>query len=461
MEPDSNQQSSTSGTRRIIDRPAFQTCVSHGIVLGTDGQKASKSLRNYVDPLEMFDTYGADAVRWFLLSSAILRGADLIVNEQGIRDAANQVLRPLWNAWSFFTLYANAENYTAQFRTDQPGVLDRYLLAKLHDLVATVTTQMDAYDLFGACASVRTFLDVLTNWYIRRSRDRFWAGDADAFDTLYTALHVLTRLGAPLLPFVTEEIYRGLTGERSVHLTDWPDADALPADTELVAAMDRVRDVCSAALSIRKAQGLRVRLPLQSLTVAGPDADALAPFADIVQDEVNVKQFEWTTDPAKAGSFDLQLVPAALGPRLGAETQRVIRAVKAGDWTEEAGVVTAGGVDLRDGEYALRLVAADDARSAALPGNAGLVTLDTDVTAELEAEGQARDLVRTVQQARRDAGLHVSDRIRLRVRAAAATVGALEPFQAFVGDEVLATASTFEIDDHLTAGEVEVEVERA
>src|SRR4051794_36963381 len=348
----------------LFDRPAFQTCVSHGVVLGTDGQKASKSRRNYVDPLEMFDTYGADAVRWFLLSSAILRGADLVVNEQGIREAANQVLRPLWNAWSFFTLYANAEDHTAQIRTDQTGVLDRYLLAKLHDLVGILTVQMDAYDLFGACASVRSFLDALTNWYIRRSRDRFWAGDADAFDTLATTLHVLTRLAAPLLPLVTEEIYQGLTGEPSVHLADWPDAGALPSDPALVAAMDRVRDVCSAALSIRKAQGLRVRLPLRTLTVAAADADRLAPFTDIVQDEVNVKQFEWTTDPDRTGAFDLQLVPAALGPRLGPQTQSVIRAVKAGDWTQDGGVVTAGGVTLLDGEFTLRLVAGDDGRSA-------------------------------------------------------------------------------------------------
>jgi isoleucyl-tRNA synthetase len=340
-------------------------------------------------------------------------------------------------------------------------VLDRYVLAKLHDLVASVTRQMDAYDLFGACASVRSFLDALTNWYIRRSRDRFWDGDADAFDTLATTLDVLTRLAAPLLPLVTEEIYQGLTGERSVHLADWPDAAALPSDPLLVAAMDRVRDVCSAALSIRKAQGLRVRLPLSSLTVAAPDADALAPFADIVQDEVNVKQFEWTTDPDRTGAFDLQLVPAALGPRLGPETQRVIRAVKTGDWTHDDGAVTAGGVTLLDGEFTLRLVAGDDGRSAALPGNAGLVLLNTDVTPALEAEGRARDLVRTVQQARRDAGLHVSDRIVLTVRAPAAAVAELEPFRAFVADEVLATDSRLVADDTLAAGEVEVEVERA
>ena len=206
----------------LFDRPSFSTCMAHGIVLGSDGQKMSKSLRNYPDPYEMFDTYGSDAMRWFLMSSAILRGSDLVVTEQGIRDAVRQVVLPLWNAWYFFSLYANAEQYEARFRSDAEGTLDRYLLAKVHDLVADATTQMDAYDLFGATATIRSFLDVLTNWYIRRSRDRFWDGDADAFDTLYTALDVLTRVAAPLLPLVTEEIYRGLTGERSVHLTDWP-----------------------------------------------------------------------------------------------------------------------------------------------------------------------------------------------------------------------------------------------
>jgi isoleucyl-tRNA synthetase len=446
----------------LFDRPAFQTCVSHGIVLGTDGQKASKSLRNYVDPLEMFDTYGSDAVRWFLLSSAILRGADLIVSEQGIRDAANQVLRPLWNAWSFFTLYANAEGHTGQLRTDQTNVLDRYVVAKLHDLVSTVTTQMDAYDLFGACASVRSFLDALTNWYIRRSRDRFWAGDADAFDTLYTTLHVLTRLAAPLLPLVTEEIYRGLTAERSVHLTDWPAAAALPSDPDLVAAMDRVRDVCSAALSIRKARGLRVRLPLQSLTVTAPGADAMVAFAGLIQDEVNVKNVGFTENVGADATYELKLVPAALGPRLGPDMQRVMRAYKAGDYELVAGQLpVVGGVQLLDGEAEVRLAATDPDNSATLPGGAGIVHVDTAVTPELEAEGRARDLVRSVQQARRDAGLHVSDRIRLTVRAATPTVQELEPFQTFVADEVLATASAFVIDDRLAPGEVEVEVERA
>ena len=249
----------------IFDRPAFSTCLSHGIVLGNDGQKMSKSLRNYPDVREVFDRDGADAMRWFLMSSPILRGGNLVVTEQGIRDSVRQVLIPLWNSWSFFSLYANAakggEGYDATWRTDSAHPMDRYILAKLRDYVAAMTDQLDNYEVAAACDSTRGFLDVLTNWYIRRSRERFWDEDADAFDTLYTVLEVVCRATAPLMPLTTEEVWRGLTGERSVHLTDWPSADDLPADEALVASMDTVRDVCSAGSALRKAANLRNRLP--------------------------------------------------------------------------------------------------------------------------------------------------------------------------------------------------------
>ncbi len=253
----------------IFDRPAFSACVSHGIVLGSDGQKMSKSLRNYPDVSEVFDRDGADAMRWFLMASPILRGGNLVVTEAGIRDGVRQVMIPLWNAWYFFALYANAaaagDGYAAQPSTASPDVLDRYLLAKLREFVEVIQDQLDGFEIADACDSMRSFLDVLTNWYIRRSRDRFWDTDnalgpstIAAFDTLYTALEVVTRAVAPLLPLTTEEIWRGLTGGRSVHLTDWPDSSALPADPDLVAAMDRAREVCSAALALRKARGLPV-----------------------------------------------------------------------------------------------------------------------------------------------------------------------------------------------------------
>src|SRR5690606_38755247 len=173
---------------------------------------------------------------------------------------------------------------------------------------------MEAYDVSGACSAVRSFLDALTNWYVRRSRNRFWTGDRDAFDTLHTVLETLCRVLAPLLPLTAEEIWRGLTGGRSVHLTDWPDPAALPSDASLVSAMDAVRDVCSAALSLRKARGLRVRLPLASLTVASPDADALRPFANLIADEVNVKHVDVTGDVGAYCRQELTVVPRALGP---------------------------------------------------------------------------------------------------------------------------------------------------
>lgn len=437
----------------LFDRPAFRTCVSHGIVLGDDGQKASKSLRNYPDPFAMFDHYGSDAVRWFLMSSAILRGTDLSVTEQGIRDAARHVILPLWNSWYFFTLYANASGYTPDgSRAASTNDLDRYVLAKLHDLVVEMTEEMDADDFFDASGAVRSFLDVVTNWYIRRSRDRFWSGDAAAFDTLATVLEGLCRLSAPLLPLVTESIYRDLVpGARSVHLTDWPTPDEFPAAPDLVRTMDRVRDVCSATLSVRKREGRRVRLPLTRLTIASPDAADLAPFRDVIADEVNVKEVTLTDDVAANASAMLQVVPAVAGPRLGPDVQKVIRAVKAGEWTAEGDSVTAGGITLQPGEFSLRLVPADERASAALASNDGVVTLDLEVTAQLEAEGLARDLVRLVQQARRDAGLDVSDRIELTVRTAPEQLDAIRTHQDLVAGETLATAMTVEALDSTPA----------
>ncbi|NDD75790.1 MAG: isoleucine--tRNA ligase, partial [Gammaproteobacteria bacterium] len=241
----------------LFDKPSFATCVSHGIVLGADGQKMSKSLRNYPDPMGVFDTHGADAMRWYLLSSSILRGSDFAVTEEGIRDTVRQVMLPIWNSWYFLTLYANAAGKQGKVRTDSTNVVDRYIFAKLNRTVGLVTKSMDTYDLFEACQQIREFLDALTNWYIRRSRDRFWSGDSDAIDTLHTVLSVLCRLAAPLLPLVSEHIYRGLTGERSVHLADWPRVDEVPADDALVTTMDRVRDVCSTTLSLRKSKSRR------------------------------------------------------------------------------------------------------------------------------------------------------------------------------------------------------------
>ena len=396
----------------LFDRPAFKKVVAHGIVLGDDGLKMSKSKGNYPNVNEVFDRDGSDAMRWFLMSSPILRGGNLIVTEQGIREGVRQALLPMWNAYSFLKLYSATP---ARIATDSTDILDRYILAKLHNLVAGVTDALDDTDIARACDEVRWFCDVLTNWYVRRSRQRFWEGDEahpEAFNTLYTVLEALTRVTAPLLPMLSEVIWRGLTGERSVHLADFPAADDFPADNDLVTAMDSMRGVCSATNSIRKAYKLRNRLPLPKLTVAMANSQQLATFADIIRSEVNVKELSLTDDVDSIGTFEVVVNAKVAGPRLGKDVQKAIKAVKAGNYERtDHGTVIADGVELQPDEFTERLVAADPTATAQIDGVDGLVLLDTHVTEELEAEGWAADVIRGLQDARKLMDLEVSDRI--------------------------------------------------
>ncbi|UYN84615.1 MAG: isoleucine--tRNA ligase [Microcella sp.] len=432
----------------LFDRPAFSSVISHGIVLGNDGQKMSKSLRNYPDVGEVFERDGADAMRWFLMSSSVIRGGNLVVTEEGIRAGVREFVLPLWSTYYFFTLYANAGTLgEATWRTDSPHVLDRYLLAKTRDLVVEVTSQLDSLDAPLAAAALRDFADVLTNWYVRRSRDRFWAGDdRDAHDTLFTVLETLARLSAPLAPLVAEEVWRGLTGGESVHLADWPAAEQFGADDALVASMDTVRAIASAGLALRKAQGLRVRLPLQSLTVVAPAISALADFSDIVRDELNVKSVELVEfDESLVAEYGitrrLAVNARAAGPRIGKSVQQAIAAAKAGDWSVDGDSVVVGGLALEPGEYTLELELDDPAAAVVFLAGGGFVLLDTRVTPELAAEGLARDVIRAVQQARKDAGLDVSDRIALRLGSAdASTRDAIEAHAPLISAETLATS---------------------
>lgn len=399
----------------LFDRPAFKKVVAHGIVLGDDGTKMSKSRRNYPDVNEVFNRDGSDAMRWFLMSSPILRGGNLIVTEQGIREGVRQALLPMWNAYSFLQLYSSKP---AQWSVDSSDVLDRYILAKLHDVVAAVGDALDNTDIARACDEVRTFCDALTNWYVRRSRDRFWAGDTEhpeAFNTLYTVLETLTRVTAPLLPMVSEVIWRGLTGERSVHLADFPQADQFPADDGLVRAMDEVRGVCSATSSVRKAHKLRNRLPLPKVTVALPESARLADFADIIRDEVNVKEVALTSDVDSVGRFDVVVNAKVAGPRLGKDVQRAIKAVKSGNYERRGDAVVADGIELVAGEFTERLMAADPDSTTQIDGVDGLVVLDMTLTEELEAEGWAADVIRGLQDARKASGFEVSDRIEVKL----------------------------------------------
>lgn len=259
---------------------------------------------------------------------------------------------------------------------------------------------------------------------------------------------------------ITDEIHGGLTGSAdSVHLSSWPDPEQFPSDPELVASMDRIRHVVSTALRLREDEGLRVRLPLPLLTIAGRDTEDLAPLLDLVADELNVKDVQLSNDLETWATFALRPDGKALGPRLGGDVQQVFGAAKSGDWTSNPdGTVTVGGHTLQPSEYELALNAADGVTAAALPSNDAVVVLDTNTTPELLAEGQARDVVRQVQEARKLADLQITDRIDLFLAAPAAIIDAVETHRSYVADQVLATSIRLgEIPADMTAHDVDID----
>ncbi len=470
----------------LFDKPAFKNVICHGIVLGDDGQKMSKHLRNYPDVNGVFDKYGSDAMRWFLMSSPILRGGNLIVTSEGIRDTVRQIMLPVWSSYYFFTLYANAANngqgYDARELTadEVPGLpqMDRYLLARTRRLIAQVSAHMDAFEISDACDEVSDFIDMLTNWYIRNTRDRFWNEDENAFNTLYTVLEAFMRVLAPLAPMEAETVWRGLTGGDSVHLGDWPYLTdpatsedtplgrVLVEDGDLVAAMDKVREVVSATLSLRKAKKMRVRQPLAKLTVVVDEPSQVDGYDALLKSELNIKDVEYSTlDEASDHGLkiidELKVNARAAGPRLGKQVQFAIKASKSGDWhtdpaTGDPVIETPNGaITLQGDEYDItrRVEEADaaarrDSASSILPSG-GFVILDLELTGDLIAEGYARDVIRAVQDARKDAGLEVSDRIVLTLTVPADDLPKVEQFRDLICSETLSTSMQVEEGDAL------------
>ena len=454
----------------LFDRPAFQNVICHGILLAEDGAKLSKKLRNYTEPNEIFVKQGSDALRWYLMSANIVRGGDSRISDNGIDDVVRHVLLPIWNAYSFFTLYANVDGYEAKFRTESEHLLDRYLLAKTRQLVESVDSKMEDYDLPGATESIQAFIDALNNWYIRRSRDRFWEKRTkenenekkDAYDTLYTVLKIFSQVSAPFLPMIMEEIHTGLTGEPSVHLTDWPDPEILPEDKPLVENMDRIRDAASTALRLREDEGIRVRLPLSSMVIAGPGSSSLSNFLELLTDEVNVKEVKLIEDLDKYATYSLQPNGSLLGPRLGKEVQSVFAAAKSGDWElNEDGTAKVADVLLNAEEFELGLQPHEGITAATLNSGDAIIILDTEITEDLAKEGIARDVIRQVQQARRDAELVVTDRIQIWLDGGETILEGVKTFEEYVASQILATEIIYGRAENPDVSTTQVEIENS
>jgi len=390
--------------------PAFTTVSANGMVVDENKKKFSKSLKNFVNPDAQIEQFGADAVRLFILGSNFMKAEPVPIDKDGkvFSETTKTILTPLWNAYHFFTLYANAGNITATGAASD-NALDKYIISELNELVTLTDKTLAEYKPDVAIGAFVRFLDILNNWYIRRSRARFWDEDQAAFDTLHTVLTVLCRVMAPFAPFVTEYIYRNLTGAASVHLTDFPTAGVV--DTQIVCDMRRVQMIVSVGKQLREQYKLRNRLPLNSVTIAG--AKMNAEYATIIKDELNVKSVKFIENTDSVADKFVYLITPKIGARLGGALREIIPAVKRGDYEITGDTLTAAGHTLNADEFENRLTVKSGVTGAALPDNTAVVVLDTETDSELVAEGLANDALRFIQDTRKAAGLDVSDRIRL------------------------------------------------
>ena len=407
----------------IFDRPPFKNCICHGIVLDTNGVKLSKKLRNYPEPEMIWDKYGADSLRWFLSSSPVLKGQNLQIDMEGkgISDAQRLIITPLWNAFYFFCLYANAENISAKENYSSKNPLDIYALLKTRELIENIEKNLEEYDISSACQAVPNFIDAINNWYIRRSRPRFWkhADDTDsknAYDTLYTVLLNATKVLSPLMPLISEEIYTKLTSSESVHLCDWPNTDSFPNDAKFLEQMDLVRDISSAGLGIRKTNNIRVRQPLKEITIAGDNISWLSNFENYILEEVNAKKMILDENSDSLYRNKIKINLRKMGPKLGKNTKKYMEAANNFNWVmNDNKTISILDLILEEDEYILEKESNPGTETREINDGKIVVSLNIDIDNELKVEGIARDILRAVQNKRKDENLDISDKIKIKI----------------------------------------------
>jgi isoleucyl-tRNA synthetase len=445
----------------LFDSPAFKNCIVGGMLLAEDGRKLSKRLRNYPDPSEMLETHGADALRLYLLNSPAMKAEELRLTEDGIRQSLRDVIIPLWNSYSFFVLYANVDGWSPR---EGAGVvvsnrLDRWILSELQTLVHNINEEMEAYRLYRTVPAMVHFVEKLTNWYIRRSRRRFWKSDDDAdkasaYATLYQTLVTFIKCLAPILPYVTETIYNNLVrswdtaAPESVHLCDMPVADESLRDTELEEQMHLAMRACALGRALRSKHDLKVRQPLARIFLLPPDEhsrEELVQVSDLIADELNVKEVVLVEDETEISEVSYKPNFRALGPRFGKRMKEVeafiskltteqVKSLADGSTLEIAGGTI--GID----DVAVQRRERDDVVVAVEENLA--VGLDIHVTEELACEGCVRELVNRLQNLRKDIGLEVSDRIRLWVQGDGVIEPAVNAFRDTIAAETLAVEIT-------------------
>ena len=462
----------------LFDKPAFQNCVVNGLVLASDGRKMSKSLRNYTDPVEAINKFGADALRLFLIHSAVVKADDLRYSDEGVRDVIKNIILPLWNSSSFCVTYANIEGVQPPghlFDDKLPSnPLDAWLLSITQKMVKDVTNGLDDYDLSGAVDPIVKFIDEMNNWYIRRSRRRFWKSEndtdkAEAYEALYIALKTFSQVAAPFVPFITEEMWQNLKNSEdkdSVHLTDYPVYNEKWHNEELEFKMATVQKAVSMGRSLRNTFNLKNRQPLASVALVTRNSDekrVLTEMEDSIREELNVKKVEFHDREDELVEYkakaNFKVLGKELGPKMKAAASIImtlsseqIQSILEG--TKLTIDVDGTSVELNEEKVIVERLEKDGLKVL----NDGTLTvgLDSKITDELKKEGYVRDLVRGIQNLRKESGLNVTDRIKLTVSGDDELKSAFQMFETFVAGEVLASSSVFA--DNI-AGGTEVESE--
>ncbi|MBI5753823.1 isoleucine--tRNA ligase [Candidatus Peregrinibacteria bacterium] len=434
----------------LFNKPAFQNVIVNGILLAANGEKLSKRKKNYPDPNLLFETQGVDSTRYFLYNSTAPLAEDVRFSEKHVEEIVKKFTLTLWNTYSFFVTYANIDKFKPDMdfaKFEPENKLDRWILSELNSLIAEVTKQMDAYNLTWSVRPMQNFVENLSNWYVRRSRRRFWKSQNDgdknqAYQTLYIVLMEFSKLLAPFMPYISDEIYQNLSGgvKTSVHLEDWPKANKFLINDELNKEMHLIRVVVNLGHSVRTKAKIKVRQPLLKAQIAlpeGVDAALIESQKEVILEELNVKDLEVIKEASEIVERIVMPNPKVLGPKFGKDVQFIINNLKLGEYKIEGQIIKVGPFELSgdDVEIGFRGKAGFDVASE----EGVVVSLDRNVTEELKREGYARDLVRYIQEMRKEADYQVDDRIYVAIEAPAGEIAeAITAFADYIRHETLA-----------------------
>ncbi|MBN1522841.1 MAG: isoleucine--tRNA ligase [Spirochaetales bacterium] len=449
----------------LFEKPAFNNVIVNGLVLAEDGKKMSKSERNYTDPSKVIQEYGADALRLFLMNSAVVRAEDLRFSDEGVKEELKNVIIPIWSAYSFFVTYANIDKITPDSAPGNPSnPLDKWILSAAERMVESVTCDLDRYDLQRAIEPILGFIDLLNNWYIRRSRRRFWRSENDAdkkeaYETLYSVLMKLIITATPFIPFVTEEIYQNIKTSGmpdSIHLCDYPTADTSRRDLKLEKEMETVQKAVSMGRALRSLFSIKTRQPLSAIHLTTRDAlerEILGSMQDIIVEELNVKKVIFRENEEDLVEYSVKPNYKVLGKILGKDMKQAADSIESLSVKDIIAVVGGNSISIsvNGQDVSLdteNLVIQRTEKEGLKVMNEGSLTvaIDPALSDDLIEEGIIRDLVRGIQNQRKEKQLHVTDRIRLALFGDESMKQAVEKYSEYISRETLAESWKWEKD---------------